>query len=492
MTAAHHNLLPEGRHQARLEARYSLPSQGPNAPKNAGLELVVVNTDGPCVGRRHSFRVWGQAKVERARKLRQGEPVMIVVVHKRLDSGGIVARVVDVYSANKPSAVEAMGNQTTTTKSPRDGSGSPPSEEVPDGLIDRLRSAIQRGSEPASWQDNAVASMSPPPSSAEEFPTGFHWKGAKNGRRTLVDFEAVLQQHANCGPTIVTEAAGFISMFEYGADIADYMEANGGSLSGFRGRCWSRWVAIDIDCDGTDAGLDQVLAAASTIVGTLKALGVPASTISVFFSGRRGIHILWPSGVFAAEAKDNYETTVGVVCRAIAGLVGVEIDPAVYKPLAALRAPNTRHEGSGLYKVIIPLGLLGTLDASSVRELAKQPSPFEMPDWRVGPVPLLHELWRWACGVEAGQRRRTAAVVEGDPRIFADTIDLIAHGAPEGTRGMRFFRAAANLLDYDCEEPLLRALLEPAARLCGYPPEDFDSQINGALNAHARRPTVPS
>jgi hypothetical protein len=57
---------------------------------------------------------------------------------------------------------------------------------------------------------------------------------------------------------------------------------------------------------------------------------------------------------------------------------------------------------------------------------------------------------------------------------------------------MRFFRAAANLLDYDCEEPLLRALLEPAARLCGYPAEDFDSQINGAMNAHARRPTVPS
>ena len=492
MTAAHHNLLPEGRHLARLEARYSLSSQGPNAPKNAGLELVVVITDGPCVGRRQTFRVWGQGKTERARKLRRGDPVIIVVVHERLDSVRIVARVVDVYSASTPSVVEAMDGHTTTTKSPRDGSRSPPSEEVPDGLNDRLRSAIQRGSEPASRQELAVASISPPPSSAEEFPIGFHWKGAKNGRRTLVDFEAVLKEHANCWPTNVSEAAGFLSMFEYGADIADYTEANGGSLSGFRGRCWSRWVAIDIDCDGTDAGLDQVLADASTIVGTLKALGVPASTISVFFSGRRGIHILWPAGVFAAEAKDNYETTVGVVCRAIAGLVDVEIDPAVYKPLAALRAPNTRHEGSGLYKVIIPVDRLGTLDASSVKELAKQPSPFEMPDWRVGPVPLLHELWRWACGVEAGQRRRTATVVEGDRRIFADTIDLIGHGAPEGTRGMRFFRAAANLLDYDCPEPILRALLEPAARLCGYPPEDFDSQINGALSAHARRPTAPS
>jgi hypothetical protein len=107
-----------------------------------------------------------------------------------------------------------------------------------------------------------------------------------------------------------------------------------------------------------------------------------------------------------------------------------------------------------------------------------------MPSWRMKPVAVLVDLWMWSCFAEGTQTARLTAAIDGERRIFRDTFDFLVHGAPDGQRGTRLFRAAANLLDFDCPEPLLRALLEPAARLSGYPPEDFDAQINGALAAH--------
>jgi hypothetical protein len=100
----------------------------------------------------------------------------------------------------------------------------------------------------------------------------------------------------------------------------------------------------------------------------------------------------------------------------------------------------------------------------------------------------LHDLWRLACVVETTTRRRTAAVSTGERRIFGDTFDLMVHGAHEGSRGTRFFKAAMNLLDFDCPEPLLYALLEPAARLSGYPMNEFTAQIDGAITAHGNDP----
>lgn len=492
MQARSSNLLPEGRHLCRLEGRHRLTDQMPEGRDREALELAVLVISGVATGHRTTFRVFGRAKMERAKRMRQGEHIVITVVHGALDSGRLVARVADFHAADEPSVVEAMDDGTPLTISQSTGPNDRPPEEVPGILLQGLRRAVREGELPADSHGAAVATIAPPPPPADEYPIGFHWVGAKSGLRTLVDFEVVLADHAACEPTVITGVPGFISLYQYGADIADYMESRDGSLAGFRGRCWSRWVAIDLDGDGTDVGLDHVIADAKKVVDVLRALGVPAAKIVVFFSGRRGVHILWPSRVFAAGPKDNYEAAVGLVCRAIAGLGGVEVDSSIYKPLAALRAPNTRHEATGLYKVAIPLDALAALDAAAVQELARQPSSFTMPDWRTPPVGLLHELWRWACGVEAGQRRLTAAAVDADRRIFADTFDLICHGAPEGSRGTRFFRAAANLLDFDCPEPLLRALLEPAARWCGYPAEDFENQIRGAITAHERQPTTPS
>jgi hypothetical protein len=181
----------------------------------------------------------------------------------------------------------------------------------------------------------------------------------------------------------------------------------------------------------------------------------------------------------------------GAVCGLIADLAGVTIDESLYSPLKSLRGPNTRHDASGLCKVFISQDELEALTSEDVIQMARQPRPFQVPDWRVAPAGLLVELWQWACRVDEAPHLPTATAVRssisraGEPHLFAATLDLIVHGAPEGSRGSRFFRAAANLLDFDCPEELLIALLEPAANLSNYSPTEFMSQIQGAIKAHA-------
>jgi hypothetical protein len=477
-------LLPPGRYRCSLTARQGVKQLSVHGNRTA-LELQAVVTDGPHAGHPLKFRVFGEAKMQRARGLRRGESLVAAVTQVVLESGVMVNRVVDFRAARDMSVIEVADGYGSGGRGEASGVGVPQEEALRE-MAALLRVAMSRGAVVSgSTAGQEATSPLPRPMFAGEFATGCHRAGSKGGQRDLVEHDHVLGLYSACDPAVATGGPGFLGLYQYGGDIEDYRRANKGSLAGYRGRCWARWLAIDLDGDDTDGALDKTLEDARTIVRTLLALGVPAEAILVFFSGSRGIHILWPSGVLAATPKDGFEGTVGLVCEAIARLCRVTIDPNLYNPLASLRAPNTRHEETGLYKVLLPTRDLGTLDAVAVKELAKEPRSFVMPDWVVRPVMALHDAWRMACGVDAGARRRAVTVTSGERRIFGDTFEVMVHGAPEGSRGMRFFKAAMNLLDFDCPEPLLHALLEPAARLSGYPMNEFTAQIDGAIKAHA-------
>lgn len=483
------SLLPHGQYQCRVIGRKALTRQSPDGREWPAVELQVMVSTGPHAGHLLTFLVWGEGKIQRARYLKQDDLLVVTVAQQQLDSGATVNRVVGFRADGDPSIVEALGDGEETGHHDCDlASSVAQTAQIDSLLLHRLQKAIREGAIDPPMLEAVPASVQP--AIAAEFATGFQRLGSKNGPRTIVDYESVLQLHSSFDPVLPSGVSGFISGYQYDHTIAEFANAHGGWLKGYRGRSWARWMAMDLDGDGTDDDLQRVIDEAVGIVGTLVPLGVHSDSILPFFSGGRGIHLMWPSGVFAAMPKDGFEATAGIVCHTIAGLAGATIDPNLYKPLASLRAPNTRHEGTGLYKVLLPLDRLATLSAVAVKEWAREPRPFHMNEWAASPVPLLHDLWRFACQVEAQARRQTAAVLQGDRRIFADTFDLMVHGAPEKSRGSRIFKAAMNLLDLDCPEPLLHALLEPAARLSGYPMSDFESQINGAITAHAAKPAA--
>ncbi len=484
------SLLPDGQYQCRLVARKSIAPQTGAVDARPAVDLQFMVSTGPNAGHLLTGRVWGEGKTQRARALRQDDPLIITVTQFKLDSGTTVNRVVDFRIASEPSVVEALRESPAVDD--HDCDAAVPSivqtAQIDSLLLQRLQKAVREGvTNPPSLDAVPASAYS---AVAAEFSTGFQRLGSKKGRRTLVDYESALRLHSSFDPILPSGVVGLMSMYQYDHAITEYANSHAGWLKKYRGRSWARWLAMDLDGDGTDDGIQRVIDEAVRIVGALVTLGVHPASILPFFSGGRGIHLMWPSGVFGAMPKDGFEATAGIVCRTIADLVGATIDPHLYAPLASLRAPNTRHEDTKLFKVLLPLEQLSNLDVATVRELAKTPRPFHMPSWVATPVPLLHDLWRFACQVEAQARRQTAAVLQGDCRIFAETFETMIHGAPEGSRGTRFFKAAMNLLDLDCPEPLLHALLEPAARLSGYPVNEFQSQIYGAITAQAAKPAA--
>lgn len=491
-----HGLIQPGRYRAALIGRTKSPaasSGGTNPSGQSHIDLLFELIGSSVPSRRLKHRVWAESSKARARRLKQGQEVVVVVRLVTLDSGKVVNRVSDFHAANEPSVIEAMtaeGNGTVVTKRPAANAADP---VLPTELWQRLMT-LGTPSTAKPCPASILATMLPVGADAGTFKHGFLRVGAKGGHREIVDYEATIagySAHSSLPPD-QARSPGYVSVYQYAADIADYQRGHEGSLKGYRGKCWARWLAVDFDGDGSPEGLDHALGDARRFARFLIDRGVPADKVLLFFSGGRGFHLMFPSACCGAWPKVGFEGAAGLFCGEIAKLVKATIDENIYKALAALRAPNTPHDKSGFYKVLLPHEELEGLDAARVTELAREPRPFEMPSWRMKPVAVLIDLWMWACHAEGTQTARLTAAIDGERRIFRDTFDFLVHGAPEGHRGTRLFRAAVNLLDFDCPEPLLRALLEPAARLSGYPSEDFDAQINGAIAAHERRPSNPS
>ena len=494
------SLLPLGPYQATLVSRQTLPPMGnASARENPGVEMTVSISAGPYVGQHVSFRAYGAARMQRARAFTQGQQLRIHIGHHQLDDGRVVNRVADFDALGAASAIDlqqGFGRDDGDAGLELDSTAETLAQPN-DDLVERLRGAVAgNGTHGAGdcEQGTTGTALTPPDGCdalGEQYPIGF-WSNRKQASRTIVSYEDAFRSLAAADERILALGEGYVSLYQYSSELLAHRDGNEKkSLAGYRGATWARWLAIDIDGDSSAEGLTNTLHDARRLVAALVALGVPRSHVLVFFSGNRGVHLLFPSTAFAASSMERFEKAAGAVCGLLAELAGVTIDKSLYSPLKSLRAANSSHDASGLYKVFISQDELEALTSEAVIEMARQPRPFQVPDWRVAPSSLLVELWQWACRADEAPHQPTAMAVRsstprtGEPHLFAATIDLIVHGAPDGTRGSRFFRAAANLLDFSCPEELLVALLEPAANLSNYPPDEFMSQIHGAIKAHA-------
>lgn len=485
-----HGTVPSGRYRAVVVSRTTVtsPPSGPGAGDRRHLEIVFRLQEGPNAGHALKMLIWAEGKLLRARRLRQHEEVVVVVRAVEIDGGRTVPRVVDFSSAREPSVIEALAASDGGAVVARPVVAAAAGIQLPEDLRHKLLMAGKPDAAATDIGTLLAAAMTASPS-AETYKYGLLRVGPKNGGREIVDHDETLAAYASHSGLAAgrAESPAYLSLYRYASDLADYRRVHEGSLAGYRGRAWGAWFAMDFDGEATPEGLRRTLGDARRVTQFLIDRGVPPDKVLLFFSGEKGFHLLFPSACCGANSKVGFEGAVERFCVAIAELVEAKIDVNVYKSLASLRAPNTPHDRSGLYKVLLPHEQLDRLGADGVTAMARSPRPFVMPSWRMKPVPVFVDLWRWACHAEVSEAARITAAIDGERRIYADTLEFVAHGAPEGQRGTRLFRAAMNLLDFEAPERLLRALLEPAARLSGYRPEECDAQINGAIAAHERQ-----
>jgi hypothetical protein len=493
------SLLPHGTYRSRVLRRRSI-AETTVSEESGGMfvELTVVILDGPHATRQLPFKVFGEARTRRARLLQQGEAIWIHVVTSSGVDGRPFNRVVDFVPAGQASAVDiqhAMRSPKAALATIRPDQTAVPGLRPEAELLGRLRAAVDGGCDAdaanvgVGVEQDPMAAASSQHEHAEAFLLGF-WASRKRNTREIVDHDVMFHGLAAVNVGTPMPGEGYLSLYQYSTELAAHRDRSSKkSLKGYRGQTWARWLAIDLDGNGSVNDLGRILDDARKSVTVLTALGVPRSHVLVFFSGSRGVHVLFPATAFAAAPMVGFEKAAGATCGVIAALANVTIDESLYTPLKPLRAHNTQHDETGLYKVLIGQDELESMTCEALLRLARQPRPFAVPDWRVPPSRLLVELWEHACRAAEAPRQPIALPVwtsnmPGERWIFADTLDLIIHGAPEGSRGSRFFRAAMNLLDFNCPEELLAALLKPAARLSNYPDHEFTAQINGAIKAH--------
>jgi hypothetical protein len=245
----------------------------------------------------------------------------------------------------------------------------------------------------------------------------------------------------------------------------------------------------------------------------------------MFFSGAKGFHIGLPTALWSPAPSADFHKDCRCMAENLATAAVVTIDPGIYDEARILRAPNSRHQKTGLHKRRLVHELLGPLDA--ILELAKTPAPFTLPP---PPAPAtsgtdtsraesLRELrppvlpaapnataaadWQAAAALvasaaEAMAARRAAG--NGTPTLNRATLAFIRGGTEPGGHGPKedkrlgvgrhrlLFSAAANLAEFGCPPALAVALLEESALDSGLAPREVRRQIDCGLSAAGAAP----
>lgn len=287
---------------------------------------------------------------------------------------------------------------------------------------------------------------------------------------------------------------GYLSAFAFGPDFQSHYEANGRSVAGFDGPCWSRFVTFDID----RGDLDAALADARKLVASLLRR-YPSATVVTFFSGGKGFHVLLELAHRPPPAV-NFHSTVRVLAGALAAEAGVPVDPTIYDKQRILRLPNTRHPKTGRFKRLLTAEELFGLTVEGIVALAQRPC-CEFPT-EAGPCPeQLPKDWadaeREAIENESVRKEKYSGEFVPDakaPRYVEDFLrgDVVAGDEKQG-RHVMTFRVAAWLTEQGAPPSLVHALCTNPALDLKLLPKDVRRQIECGIEfARKKRKGLPA
>ena len=443
---------------------------------------VLVVSDEPHAGKQISVDVRGGTAKLMTKAASSGKPVAFDVFVRRRDDGREFSQVnletirwVSSTPAETapglPAHVRAL-LQAGTANEGTEGHGSDP--------VNLLVSTTPVSPQLVTAQDIAAA--------ATAYEHGFACIGSKDVTRKVITWAEVYSAAAACTDPSVIGKPVFLSMYAFTDDFVTHVRNHkkSGSMAGYRGSAYSPVLVFDIDRKDA-AGQPTPEAArqdALSLVVVLLELGVPADCIRVSYSGSKGFHIDFPSMLAGAMPSEKFPDVENAFCSTIAAEAGIEIDTSLYRTLQPLRAPNSRHEESGLFKVSMTLEEFLDLSLGEIQELATQPRVFVPTPLVHAPLPILVELWMHAeqvASIAPYRGERDARNGGEDARIWQSTWQFLIGGAPDGERAVAMFRAAANLSDFETVEDLIWALFDRATRLCGLPPSEAAAHIDSAL-----------
>lgn len=214
-------------------------------------------------------------------------------------------------------------------------------------------------------------------------------------RYRYVDFAAQAQPGFRNHVVSVDEVAALVaqygavecyaSIFCFADDILLYLAEHrvGGrpSIAGFDGRVWAPFLPLDIDAHPPQAELTDALDVARRVHRLLvERWHVPPAAVHAYFSGAKGFHLLLDTRACGrvAPARDLHRVFSRLrlaVMRELPDTARPLFDLAIGDKVRLLRLPNTRHAGSGLYKIALSANELLTATVQDICARARVPRP---------------------------------------------------------------------------------------------------------------------
>ncbi len=210
----------------------------------------------------------------------------------------------------------------------------------------------------------------------------------------LVDFAAHYQKgfrnhivSIDDVPTLVEsfERYGcYATYFFYSDEVLTYMSAQecASTIAGYKGKVWAPFLPIDIDHPDLLPALEATRRLTTFL---LERWQIDSNAIQIYFSGSKGFHLMLDTRVFGKILPSKNLPLIFDSLRRHLALEIPEhcrdtVDLAIKDRVRLLRLPNTVHEKSKLYKVILSLEELRRFSPAEIRAYARTLRPLILTD----------------------------------------------------------------------------------------------------------------
>lgn len=216
------------------------------------------------------------------------------------------------------------------------------------------------------------------------------------GKFNLVDFAAHYQKGFRNHLVRITEVPALVESFQrYGCyatyfffsdEVLTYMSTQSKegvpTIAGYAGKVWAPLLPIDIDHPEVTPALETAKRLNSFL---LDRWGVDANALQVYFSGAKGFHYMIDTRCFGRVMPSTilpaiFDALRRHLAQELPEPLRQSIDLSIKDRVRLLRLPNTVHEKSGLYKVVVTATELENCSVRQIFELARSIRPLASTD----------------------------------------------------------------------------------------------------------------
>ncbi len=104
-------------------------------------------------------------------------------------------------------------------------------------------------------------------------------------------------------------------------------------------------------------------------------IGISYDSLAIFFSGRKGFHVIVPVEVFCPRYSEHVLDLLKVMAQKAQAIGIGHLDSSVYTHKRILRLSNSKHGTSQLYKIPLTFKELRDIRMEGILELAQNPRP---------------------------------------------------------------------------------------------------------------------